>query len=132
MPAGTDYTPAIVIINRHEPEGEATSRLLELADEKGYDHRTVEAKRGEHDAALSFRVPEEVAEAFNADRADRWSSAETVVDTDRTPPAGVDGDAFAAEQAQRAETARTENAAAAEEKNTTPARAARQGKQRQE
>ena len=72
MPTGTDYPIAVVIINRHEPEGEVSGRLLELAEEKGYDPRTVEAQRGEHDAALSFRVPEDVAEAFNADRADRW------------------------------------------------------------
>ncbi len=60
---------AIVIINRHEPEGETAGRLLELAAEKGYEPRVVEAQRGEHDAALSFRVPDDVAEAFNADRA---------------------------------------------------------------
>ena len=72
MPTGTDYPIAIVIINQHEPEGEVAGRLLELAEEKGHDVRAVEAQRGEHDAALSFRVPEDVAEAFNADRADRW------------------------------------------------------------
>jgi hypothetical protein len=77
--------PAIVIINRHEPEGEVATRLLELADEKGHDARTVEAQRGEHDAGLSFRVPEDVAEAFNADRADRWPVPE---DAEESAPDG--------------------------------------------
>ncbi len=75
---------AIVIIDRHEPEGETAARLLELAEEKGYAPRSVEAQRGEHDAALSFQVPEDVAEAFNADRADRWPS--TPVDDDDADP----------------------------------------------
>lgn len=80
---------AIVIINRHEPEGETAGRLIELAEEKGYDARVVEAQRGEHDAALSFRVPQDVADAFNADRAERWLSPEELVDDDddpNTPP----------------------------------------------
>jgi hypothetical protein len=63
---------AIVIVDRHEPEGDVATRLLEIADEKGYGARVVEAQRGEHDAGLSFRVPEDVAKAFNADRAKRW------------------------------------------------------------
>lgn len=85
--------PGIVIVNEHEPHHEVAARLLELADKKGHDARTVEAQRGEHDAALSFRVPEDVAEAFNADRADRWptpdeTSDETVDDDNdpNTPP----------------------------------------------
>lgn len=89
MPTGTDYPVAIVLINRHEPEGEVAGRLLELADEKGYDARTVEASRGEHDVALSFRVPRDVAEAFDADRGDRWPEPAEVVDDDgdpNTPP----------------------------------------------
>jgi hypothetical protein len=81
---------AIVIINLHEPEGETAGRLIELAGEKGYDSAVVVAQRGEHNAALSFRVPEDVAEAFNADRADRWpSEQEELVDDDgdpNTPP----------------------------------------------
>jgi hypothetical protein len=80
---------AIVIINKHEPEGETAGRLIELATEKGYDTREVVAQRGEHDAALSFRVPQDVADAFNADRADRWPSEEELVDDDgdpNTPP----------------------------------------------
>lgn len=68
---------AVVIINEHEPHGETANRLLALAEEKGYDARVVEAQRGEHDAALSFRVPEDVAEAFNEDRADRWPTPAT-------------------------------------------------------
>lgn len=63
---------AIVIINTYEPEGEVATRLLELADEKGHPAAAVVAQRGEHDAGLSFRVPEDVADAFNADRTDRW------------------------------------------------------------
>jgi hypothetical protein len=65
---------AIVIVNTHESDYEVAARLLELAHEKGYDVRTVEAQRGEHDANLSFRVPDDVAEAFVADRAERWPS----------------------------------------------------------
>ncbi len=65
---------AVVIVNRHEPEGEVSARLLELAKQKGHDLRVVEAVRGEHDATLSFRVPQDVADAFNADRAKRWPS----------------------------------------------------------
>lgn len=89
MPTGTDYPIAIVIINQHEPEGEVATRLLELADEKDYDARTVEAQRGEHDAGLSFRVPQDVADAFNADRAERWPADDEPVDDDgdpNTPP----------------------------------------------
>lgn len=76
---------AIVIINRHEPEGETAARLLELAQEKGYNPSDVEAQRGEHDAKLSFRVPVDVAEAFDADRGDRWPSEDELVDDDNDP-----------------------------------------------
>jgi hypothetical protein len=87
MPTGTDYPIAIVIINQHEPESEVSGRLLELAEEKGYDARTVEAQRGEHDAALSFRVPQDVADDFNADRSDRWPDEPVDDDNDpNTPP----------------------------------------------
>lgn len=75
---------AIVIINTHEPEGETAARLLELAEEKGYEARTVEAQRGEHDAGLSFRVPQDVADAFNDEREDRWPS-DVPVDDDNDP-----------------------------------------------
>jgi hypothetical protein len=88
MATGADYPIAIVIVNAHENHGEVATRLLELAEEKGYDARTVEAQRGEHDANLSFRVPEDVAEAFNADRADRWPVPEDddeLVDDDNDP-----------------------------------------------
>lgn len=80
---------AIVIINTHEPEGEAAGRLLELAQEKGYNPSEVVAQRGEHDASLSFRVPVEVAEAFEADRSKRWPSDEATDDDNdpNTPPA---------------------------------------------
>lgn len=63
---------AIVIIDQHEPEGETAGRLLEIAQEKGLSPSVVEAQRGEHDARLSFRVPKDVAEQFNAEREDRW------------------------------------------------------------
>jgi len=66
------YKIAVVIVDQHEPEGATAGRLLEIADEKGYSFRVVEAQRGEHDAALSFRVPQDVADEFNADRSDRW------------------------------------------------------------
>lgn len=72
MPAIAGYTAAVVIVNEHEPEGETSGRLLKIADEKGYGPRVVEAQRGQHDAALSFRVPADVADAFNAERADLW------------------------------------------------------------
>jgi hypothetical protein len=81
--------PAIVIVNMHEPHHEVAARMLELADEKGYNPRVVEAQRGEHDAALSFRVPQDVADAFEADRAERWPSDEELVsdeDNPNTPP----------------------------------------------
>lgn len=81
--------PGIVIINQHEPEGEVANRLLELADKKGYNARTVEAQRGEHDAALSFRVPQDVADDFEKDRAKRWPVPEDTVtaeDNPNTPP----------------------------------------------
>lgn len=74
-----------VIVNQHEDDGEVATRLLELAQEKGYDVRAVEAQRGEHDAALAFRVPVDVAEAFNADRGERWPAPEELVDDDNDP-----------------------------------------------
>lgn len=72
MAAETGYKIAIVIVDQHEPEGETSTRLLEIAQDKGYSPRVVEAQRGEHDAGLSFRVPEDVAEAFNGERRDLW------------------------------------------------------------
>jgi hypothetical protein len=109
MPTGTDYDIAIVIVNRHEPEGETAGRLIELAEEKGFDARVVEAQRGEHDAALSFRVPQEVADDFNAERAERWPDSKIENDGD-DDVAGVDGDAYAADATRSAKAARTENA----------------------
>jgi hypothetical protein len=76
---------AVVIINRHEPEGGTAARLIELAQGKGYPDGVVVAQRGEHNAALSFRVPQDVADAFNADRDDRWPSDEELVDDDGDP-----------------------------------------------
>lgn len=80
--------PEVIIVNRHEPEHEVATRLLELAEEGGHDPRTIEATRGEHDAALSFRVPVPVAEKFNEERSDRWPADELVEDDNdpSTPP----------------------------------------------
>lgn len=133
MPTGSDYDIAIVIVNRHEPEGETAARLMEIAADKGYDSRVVEAQRGEHDSALSFRVPEDVAEAFNADRADRWPADKIENDDEKRAEqerAGVDGDAYAADQTRRANTAREANAAEATEDDdtNTPGRKTRPGK----
>ena len=82
--------PGIVIVNEHEPHHEVAARLLELAEQREYDPRVVEAQRGEHDAALSFRVPQDVADEFEKDRADRWPSPEQTgddvqPDEDNTP-----------------------------------------------
>jgi hypothetical protein len=77
--------PAIVIINVHEPEGETAARLMELAAACGHDTRTVVAMRGEHNAALSFQVPQDVADLFNEDRGDRWPSPDELVDDDADP-----------------------------------------------
>jgi hypothetical protein len=82
MATGSDYPVAVVLINRHEPEGEVAGRLMELADGKGYDARTVEAQRGEHDVSLSFRVPLEVADAFNGDRGERWPEVTKIENDD--------------------------------------------------
>jgi hypothetical protein len=78
---------AVVIVNLHEPHHEVAGRLLELAAKKGYDVRSVVARRGEHDAALSFDVPEDVAKAFNADRDRRWPS-KIENDAETTPASG--------------------------------------------
>lgn len=111
----------IVIINEHEPEGETATRLLELARDKGYDDTVVEAQRGEHDAALSFRVPSDVAEAFNKDRDDRWPSK--IENADEMRPAPVNGDAYDADSKRTAvETAATNAVEADDNDNTTPRR----------
>ncbi len=72
MPAEMGYKVGIVIVDQHEPEGETATRLLEIAEDKGYSPRVVEAQRGEHDAGLSFRAPEDVVDAFNSERRDLW------------------------------------------------------------
>lgn len=79
------YPVAVVIVNRHEPEGETAGRLLELAAEKGYGARVVEASRGDHDAGLTFRVPQDVADAFNEDRSDRWPTQAPSQEQDDEP-----------------------------------------------
>lgn len=100
---------AIVIVNTHEPDHEVATRLLELAAEKGHDARTVEAQRGEHNAGLSFRVPDDVAEAFNADRADRWPAKIEGGDAaaDNRPVAALNEDAVAADGTRSATDAAT-------------------------
>lgn len=124
MPTGTDYNVAIVIVNRHEPEGEAAGRLMEIADEKGYDHRVVEAQRGEHDAALSFRVPQDVADAFNADRSGRWPDKieNDGEKADDQAAAGVSGDAYAADQTRAAQAVQAKNTAESADDSNTPTR----------
>lgn len=77
--------PGIVIVNTHEPHDEVATRLLELAEEKGYDVRTVEAQRGEHDVNLSFRVPQDVADAFDIERGDRWPTPADEEDQNSAP-----------------------------------------------
>jgi hypothetical protein len=127
--------PTIVIVNRHEPEGDVAQRLLELATEKGHDARTVEAVRGEHDATLSFRVPEDVAEAFNADRGDRWPSKLEGEEGSDRPVAALNEDAFEADARRAAmdvAAANTEEAAADEDTDTSPARRRRRGNAEQE
>lgn len=112
MPVESGYKVAVVIIDRHEPEGEVATRLLELAEEKGYSPRVVEAQRGEHDAGLSFRVPKDVADAFDAKRASAWPEKDGEAET--TEPAPLNGDAYEADQARAAEATRAENANPAE------------------
>lgn len=127
---------AIVIVNRHEPEHEVGQRLLELAEEKGHDPRVVEAQRGEHDASLSFRVPDDVAEEFNADRDSRWASKienDAEKTDDQGEPRHLAGDAYAADNYRRADTARADNTVAADstttnDPNAPKARTERPGK----
>jgi hypothetical protein len=124
---------AVVIINTHEPEGEVATRLLELAEEKGYEPADVVAQRGEHDSVLSFRVPQDVADAFDAERADRWPNKienDGEKTDDQEVVAGVNGDAYAADQAAAARAAAAQNAAQADDDNdpNTPVRKTRAGK----
>jgi hypothetical protein len=97
---------AIVIVNTYEPDHEVAARLLELAEEKDYDARTVQAQRGEHDANLSFVVPDDVAEEFEKDRAERWpSKIENDTETDAQQPARLNEDAVAADNLRSAQDA---------------------------
>jgi hypothetical protein len=127
MPNGSDYDIAVVLVNRHEVEGEVAGRLLEIADEKDYDPRVVEAVRGDHDTALSFRVPQDVADAFNKDRASRWPSEPTKAEKaeDGTvAEADLNADAYAADQERRAAEGRQANVDR-ENPDITPARTPR-------
>jgi hypothetical protein len=112
----------IVIVNRNEPDHEVAQRLLELAEEKGHDARSVEAQRGEHDAGLSFRVPDDVVEAFESDRDQRWPARAAEGDGDR-PVAALNEDAVAADGTRSAT-----DAAVTANDNASQARAARPGK----
>jgi hypothetical protein len=124
MPSISGYTAAIILTSQHEPEHEVAQRLLEVADEQGYDARVVEAQRGEHETGLSFRVPEDVAEKFNADRAERWPSKIENDDekADEQGTRAVDGDGFAADNLRRAHDARVANSAAADNPTAPSAR----------
>jgi len=116
----------IVIVNEHEPDGEVAGRLLEIASEKGYDPTVVEAQRGEHDAGLSFRVPQDVADEFNSDRGDRWP--DKIENADEMRPAAMNEDAYQADgQAAAVQTA-SNNATAEDNPNTPPRRDRRPGK----
>lgn len=115
---------AIVIVNTNEPDHEVATRLLELAEEKGHDARTVEAQRGEHDAGLSFRVPDDVAEEFEKDRADRWPS-KAEGDDEARPVAALNEDAVAADNTRTATDAAT---TAAQTESDGQARTRRPGK----
>lgn len=129
MPTGTDYPIAVVLVNRHENEGEVAGRLLEIAEEKDYDPRVVEAARGDHDTALSFRVPQDVADAFGKDRDSRWPSTPTKADKaeDGAAEADLNADAYAADQERRAAEGRQANADQADP-DITPARTSRAAK----
>jgi hypothetical protein len=109
----------IVIVNTHEPDHEVAQRLLELADEKGYEPPVVEAQRGEHDANLSFRVPDDVAEEFEKDRADRWPSK--IENVDETDAASLNEDAVAADNVRAAQDAAT-TAATTDDQDATTSR----------
>lgn len=129
MPSISGYTAAIILKNRFEPEHEVAQRLLEIADDKGYDPRVVEAQRGEHDTELAFRVPEDVAEEFLSDRSERWPSKIENDDekADEQGNRAVSGDAIAADNLRRAHDARVTNSAA-EDTQTQPVRKERPGK----
>jgi len=114
---------AIVIVNRHEPDHEVAARLLELAEEKGHDARSVEAQRGEHDADLSFRVPDDVAEAFTSDRDQRWPAKADEGDGER-PVAALNEDAVAADGTRSAtDAAVTANDNASQDRPARPGKA---------
>jgi len=113
----------IVIVNKNEPDHEVAQRLLELAEEKGHDARSVEAQRGEHDAGLSFRVPDDVAEAFESDRDQRWPARAAEGDGDR-PVAALNEDAVAADGTRSAtDAAVTANDNASQDRPTRPGKA---------
>lgn len=130
MPTGTDYPIAVVLVNRHENEGEVAGRLLEIAEEKDYDPRVVETARGDHDTALSFRVPQDVADVFGKDRATRWPSSPTKAekaDGGEVAEADLNADAYAADQERRAAEGRQANADQ-DNPDITPARTPRAAK----
>src|SRR5690242_19008820 len=118
----------IVIVNTHEPDHEVANRLLELAEEKGHDSRSIEAQRGEHDAELSFRAPDDVVEAFEKDRATRWPAklGDNDVSDENRPVAALNEDAVAADNTRSATDAAV--TANTDDQNAAPARSSRPGK----
>jgi len=128
MSTGSNYETGIVIVNRHEPDHEVATRLIELAREKGYDERVVEAQRGEHDAALGFRAPVDVVDAFSGERADRWSADKIENDAEKAADQrALPSDAYAADYYASADQARADNASRGDsgKKTTTSARTTR-------
>lgn len=122
-------TNGIVIVNRHEPNHEVAARLLEIAEAKGHDPRVVEAQRGEHDTDLSFRVPQDVADEFETDRADRWPDKieNDSEKADNRPVAALNEDAVAADGTRTA-TDQAVTTAQTEQTDTAQDRSARPGK----
>lgn len=76
----------VVHVQTHEPQEEVANYLIELATQKEYPAQVVEAVRGESDVNLAFRVPDDVAEEFEANRASKWDpEADALVDDDNDP-----------------------------------------------
>lgn len=77
---------AVVHVEPHEPQDEVGSYLLEIAAGKEYPASVVEVVRGDSDVNLGFRVPDDVAEEFAANRTKKWDpEAGVLVDDDNDP-----------------------------------------------
>jgi hypothetical protein len=97
----------IVHLKDHEPEHEAAQYLLELAseDDRYTPENDVMALRGETLAKLSFQVPDDVAEKFEAERASKWpvdDAGNLVVADDSTEAVDDDNDPSTPAKRQRA------------------------------